>query len=1099
MTRPLSEHDLLFAALALQTGLVSPDDLAAALAAPAVDEPRPLGEALGGQGVLAAEEARLLTELSGRLLERHGHDPGRAVAALDARGTLRQQLTVLTTRVEDAGALSTMRTVTHSGPPTAQLETVSHEAAGGPTPSAAPAGPVPPLRYRVLRPHARGGLGEVFVALDEELGREVALKEIQARHADHPENRARFLLEAEVTGRLEHPGIVPVYGLGTYPDGRPYYAMRFIKGESLSRAIRRLHEGRAADPGRFALDLRKLLRRFVDVCNAVAYAHSRGVLHRDLKPGNVMLGQYGETLLVDWGLAKLLGRSEAKPARAESVLEVEEGAEAPVTRGVIGTPAFMSPEQAGGPAAELTEASDVYSLGATLYALLAGQAPFTDRRFDRVLHRVQEGDFPPPRRVNPCVPEALEAVCLKAMALLPSDRHPSAEALGDEVERWLLGREQAGARAAAQVGLLEHANAQAVPLLLAALQSSYADVAPRLRELWDDPALPDGHRLRVGLAMLAADPALVRDRLVELMLRAEDPPEVVLARDTLAPFAEGLAAGLWERLRRPGAPPAERFRVLVALAAFHPDGAAWAAHADEAAAHFLETNPLHLGVWKQALEPVRRALLAPLGRAFRAGRDADRGRLAATVLADYARDRPEVLASLVLDADEKQHAALLPALRAGPAAALPVLEAVLDVAPAEGTPDAERDRLALRQATAAVTLLHLGLAEKTWPLLRHDDDPGRRSYLLHAFAAYGIDIVEIVRRLAEEEDVSARRALLLALGEYPPERLTAGGREELIGRLLRAYREDLDAGMHGAAEWLLRRWGSAGLVHEAAARLCGRLRGGRQWFVNAQGQTFSVVRGPVVFLMGSPEDEPERLDNERRRRKVIPRSFAVASRQVTVEEFRRFLADNPEVQHSYISKYAPEDAAPILAVTWFEAAQYCNWLSAREGLPASEWCYPPLSDIREGMRLPPAFLGRTGYRLPTEAEWEFACRAGATTARHYGRSERLLGKYAWYIHNSEDRTWPCGLLKPNDLGLFDMHGNIWEACHDVAAYALAGDEPEREVDDEGGGEVRGGVPRVLRGGSFHLLGPVVRCAYRHSNRPEARNLAVGLRVAQTIR
>ena len=174
-------------------------------------------------------------------------------------------------------------------------------------------------RFRILRPHARGGLGEVFVAQDEELHREVALKEIQERHADHPESRARFLLEAEITGGLEHPGIVPVYGLGQYADGRPFYAMRFIKGDSLKDAIERFHkeDARRRAASERSLELRKLLGRFVDVCDAIAYAHSRGVLHRDLKPGNVMLGKYGETLVVDWGLAKPVGGPADKDGEAE--------------------------------------------------------------------------------------------------------------------------------------------------------------------------------------------------------------------------------------------------------------------------------------------------------------------------------------------------------------------------------------------------------------------------------------------------------------------------------------------------------------------------------------------------------------------------------------------------------------------------------------------------------------------------------------------------------------------------------------------------------------------------------------------------------------
>jgi serine/threonine-protein kinase len=343
------------------------------------------------------------------------------------------------------------------------------------------AGSRSPLRYRILRPHAQGGLGAVFVAHDEELHREVALKEILERHAHITENRLRFLLEAEVTGGLEHPGIVPVHGLGQYEDGRPYYAMRFIRGTSLKTAIATFHaaDTQGRDPTERALSLRRLLTHFIDVCEAIAYAHSRGVLHRDLKPANVMLGKFGETLVVDWGLAKPLLRcfpqNDDAPAALKTVLDPAEeltlsfsGAEGgpPTESGAalgpvdtlreqplippslgkstetvagtrVGTPAFMSPEQAAGHVDRLGPASDTYSLGATLYNILTGKSPFTGSDLTRTLARVIEGDFPAPRKANASVPRPLEAIVLKAMALKPEHRYASPKALRDDIEHWM--------------------------------------------------------------------------------------------------------------------------------------------------------------------------------------------------------------------------------------------------------------------------------------------------------------------------------------------------------------------------------------------------------------------------------------------------------------------------------------------------------------------------------------------------------------------------------------------------------------------------------------------------------------------------------------
>jgi hypothetical protein len=219
-------------------------------------------------------------------LKKHGGDPEHSLAALNAGRSTRENLA----RVGDADIEASLARL---GPTSTRAGEDSDRTASYAVGTATSDG----QRFRVLRPHARGGLGAVVVALDVELHRQVALKQILDRHADDPTSRQRFLLEAEITGGLEHPGIVPVYGLGAYSDGRPYYVMLFICGDSLKEPIEHFHadEGLKADPGKRSLELHKLLRRLLDVCNAIEYAHSRGVLHRDIKPGNGIVGRHGET------------------------------------------------------------------------------------------------------------------------------------------------------------------------------------------------------------------------------------------------------------------------------------------------------------------------------------------------------------------------------------------------------------------------------------------------------------------------------------------------------------------------------------------------------------------------------------------------------------------------------------------------------------------------------------------------------------------------------------------------------------------------------------------------------------------------------------
>jgi len=448
MAKVEADRNLLFGILAVQNGLIEQSDLIGALQSCSRERSSPIDQVLVERGALSEEDRSLIEGLLRRHVAKHGGSAENSVAAFPAPGAIADRLRralPLDREMEASLARFAVDVQTEQSTPSALTigfgSSLPDEEAGdwslslGQTSSEGG-------RFRLIRRHARGGIGMVFVALDSELHREVALKQMLPQHADDLLSRTRFLLEAEVTGRLEHPGIVPVYGLGTNNQGRLFYAMRFVKGQSFKEAIESFHQADARgrrDSAERALALHQLLRRFIDLCNAIAYAHSRGVIHRDLKPANVLLGPYGETLVVDWGLAKIVGRDEptARITADRTLRPAQSGSSETLVGTAIGTPAYMSPEQAGGLRSHIGPPSDVYSLGATLYTLLTGRPSQDDPDLEEVLARTQRGEIVPPRQINPRVPRALESVVLKAMALRPADRYSSARALAEEVERWL--------------------------------------------------------------------------------------------------------------------------------------------------------------------------------------------------------------------------------------------------------------------------------------------------------------------------------------------------------------------------------------------------------------------------------------------------------------------------------------------------------------------------------------------------------------------------------------------------------------------------------------------------------------------------------------
>jgi len=413
-----TERNLLFGALALQIGLIDADQFVEVCELWSARKTVPLNTLLIRRGWIQPTDADHLEYLLERRLERCGGNiRGILATASDA---VKRHLEPLQDD-EIQRSLTTMLSADNSE------STLTAELIGERS-----------QRYTLTRIHSTGGMGRVWVAHDADMGRDIALKELSPEKAESAELCTRFLKEARITGQLEHPGIVRVYDLARRPENQqPFYTMRFVKGRTLSASAQKYHHGRASGNAD-SLAFLTLMNAFVTVCNTIAYAHSRGVIHRDLKGQNVILGDFGEVVVLDWGLAKLVDRPEEE-ADQHSILPGRSKSAVPditLQGEAIGTPAHVAPEQAAGRLDLVDRRSDVYGLGSILYEILTGHAPFCGSDVREILRRVQEDEPVPPRQIWAEVPPPLESACLRALAKKASERHASATELAQEVQGW---------------------------------------------------------------------------------------------------------------------------------------------------------------------------------------------------------------------------------------------------------------------------------------------------------------------------------------------------------------------------------------------------------------------------------------------------------------------------------------------------------------------------------------------------------------------------------------------------------------------------------------------------------------------------------------
>ena len=553
-----------------------------------------------------------------------------------------------------------------------------------------------------------------------------------------------------------------------------------------------------------------------------------------------------------------------------------------------------------------------------------------------------------------------------------------------------------------------------------------------------------------------------------------------------------------------------------------------------------------------AMRPIRAVLSPALEAIIRDGeRDQADRHMATIIIAGYAANDVKRLASLLPMATPEQFQILNSVVaEAHDAAARQSLIDVVNETPAADMNPADRVTLGQRRAGAAIALVRQGEYESALEALRVAEDPESLTQFVHRCKSRGVlpaqllDCLNVAvppressvpvppsftRGHGEGSNVAVSRGvqsadeesggtwstlrklddrvlfgLLLALGEFDFDQLPLDRVEHLLAQLSDWYAHDPSSALHGACGWLLRRWGQ-----DTAARNVDETpmaySPDREWFTlkidphQGNPQPFYVtfvVFSPGKYILGSPEDEADHTPNERHHEVEITRPFALSNREITWEQFNEFSTTPGWSHHDYWEKQFGRALTlnePAMGVNWFDAVSYCRWLTQQAGIADSDQCYGDPASLEKDAEGNPkdwsVDLARHGFRLPTEAEWEVACRAGMRTAYGFGNDPQMLNHYGWFIVNSSKRSHPVGLLRPTPRGLYDMHGNLWEWCHD-----RFGDYANATVDPLG---APNGLGRMFRGGCWHDDASGCRTAGRGSNQPAVRLSGIGFRLALT--
>lgn len=630
---------------------------------------------------------------------------------------------------------------------------------------------------------------------------------------------------------------------------------------------------------------------------------------------------------------------------------------------------------------------------------------------------------------------------------------------------------EASARALEQASFLLTAQPAEVPRIIAALRTQREWLRGKLEEML--PTVDDDRAWRVQLALVPDDARYLGPLVNHLLLCT--PEEFGVLLEGVIPYKAEIASLLWEILLSDTAARA-RLRAACALASFCPDDPRWPSNAARVAEGLVGENPLHLLVWLEPLSGIRVHLIPHVRTIMSVSGEAHaRRESCALVLLQFAKDDAVLLSRIVAETSVEAFPLFFAHLRMHDSELVESELRVIIDGENQCTDESCRLAAGAQKAVAAVVLARLDRPDAIAHLFDERPDPEAATQFVHQSRVRGISPEYLARELLSADTQLKKYWLMLALGEFAREEIRSDLGVEVVDVLERWYAEDTAASVHSAAGWLLKSWHQDGVVNEIDSRITPWQEiTSREWLtLGSPEHPLPFLRIPAgTYRMGCSATEAGAKHYETPEHEVrLSRAFGLCAREVTRREYERFVAATEHAPLPNIDDWSPTGEHPVVGLTWFEAQEYVSWLN-------SQW------DVLSGSES----RSHGALRLPTEAEWEKACRAGATTAFSFGSDRTLLGKYGWFQENSDLQTHPSRMLRPNRYGLYNMHGNCWEWCMDwYGVYSQA-----QQVDPTGPATSDW---RVLRGGCWNLNQRYSRSACRNWHIPTNRNWYIGLRLA----